>query len=583
MVTLLRRASLCSLLLAAAACTVAPENGEIISQDVSTYIVDMAGFTTQPSRTVQMEVLSPPNQDPFSPSSTWEPVGDPVVSSATTFGYGYNNLFYWDAAAPLSSVTGPNGSAVTWRDEGLLRLRAREVGTNTLLMTFDDVDCLIEHMGDPVLDVVAACQSPYSGVTTVLSEIDKSPQGSFLSLKENDLLVGESFYEKFGYSEPKDLKFGDWLDGHGLHLAASPVPDPVLANGDAVQAKYFNGADLGLGRHMNCRHVHADDPGEVCEGNSAGAGELLRTACYVTNYGEPGGEPDDAFEDMHDNVAGATVAMEKHYHDPNAVDCAATLASSVPAVDDVRFFVWNHLGTPPSEDDGAVVSIALDSNPVAKPAPGVCLNCHGGNVVGLYKDSVEGAKFLPFDADLFEFDDVPGGSQASQSESFRLLNEFVLDTEQEGAPDTEPASELARLIMTWYGGVPTSGDAGVRTANTSYDGDTRPAAWLDPDDPTNTYDYQHELYSDVIRPYCRMCHIAFEDNFAPADNKDITFATPQSYYDNAYIAATLACTNFAMPHAEVTSGLFWDSNARMIVVNEGGFGTDCTPYPPYLP
>ncbi len=558
------RVSLPLLLLAPLACTIAPENGTITNQNVSTYLVDMAGFTTQPSRTVQMEVLSPPDQDPFSSSAHWEPLGDPVVSSATPFGYGYDDLYYWEASEALANA-GSNGAVVTWRDQGLLRVRAREVESNASLISFDDIDCLLEHLGDPVQEVVSACVSPYSGVITILSEVDNPPlpQSPFLSFKSNSQAVGDWFYTELGYSVPANLRFGDWLDLH--HFGSN----------DTIEARYFNGSDLGLGRHMNCRHVYADDPGEVCEGNPAGAEELLRTACYVTNYGEPGGDPADAFDDMDAHRAFATVGMEKHYHSPGLGNCAATLASPVPEGDDVRFFVWGHNGTPPDELDGAQANAKLDSG-TAKPTPGICLNCHGGNVVNdLSGYSVVGAKFLPFDVDLFEFDAAVGGSQASQMEAFRQLNEIVVDTEQEGSPDTQPASELSRLIMTWYGGVPTSGDAAVRSVGTPYDGGARPDAWLDQYDPSNTYDYQHELYSDVVRPYCRMCHIAFEDNFV---DKDITFATPQSYEASAYVAAQYVCNGFFMPHAEVTSELFWDSVARMLVVNEGGLASDCTPY-----
>ena len=557
----LRHVCLPLLLLTPAACVSAPENGTITDADVSSYVVEMTGFTTTPGRTVQMEVLSPPDQDPLAATSTWVPLGDPVVSASTPFGYGYDNLFVWSASASLSEA----GPVLTWRDEGLLRVRAREVESNGTLITVDDFDCLLEHLGDPVLDVVSACRSEYSGVLTILSEVNNAPLPAvpFLSLKSNTQLVGNNFYSKFGYGAPGNLLFGEWLDSH--HFSSN----------NTVHAEYFNGVDLGMGRDMNCRHVYADEEGEVCFGNSSGAGELLRTACYVTNYGDPGSDPADAFADMDAHQAFATVAMEKHYHPPGLADCASTLAAPVPAEDDVRFFVWGHFGTPPDEFDGAQANAKLDSG-TAKPTPGICLNCHGGNVDN---GAVVGAKFLPFDIDLFQFDDAISGSEADQLEAFRELNAIVVDTEQEGAPDSEPASELARLVMTWYGGVPTSGDAAVRTAGTPYDGDARPDAWLDPYDPTNDYGYQHELYKDVIRPYCRMCHIAFEDNYAP-QVKDITFASPQSYDASAYTAASYVCNGFVMPHAEVTADLFWDSNARMIVINEGGLDSDCTPYTP---
>lgn len=85
----------------------------------------------------------------------------------------------------------------------------------------------------------------------------------------------------------------------------------------------------------------------------------------------------------------------------------------------------------------------------------------------------------------------------------------------------------------------------------------------------------------MIRPFCRTCHIAFEDNNVPGTNApapgwDITFASPQSYETSAATAASFVCQRFLMLHVRVTSELFWQSNARMIVANEGGLPTDCT-------
>src|SRR5205814_948892 len=66
---------------------------------------------------------------------------------------------------------------------------------------------------------------------------------------------------------------------------------PFIINNDIccgrdVAAYYYNAGDLGLGREMHCRQG-----GYIDQLPSA-------VACYVTNYGAPGGPHETAFNDM---------------------------------------------------------------------------------------------------------------------------------------------------------------------------------------------------------------------------------------------------------------------------------------------
>lgn len=542
--------TLCSLLLfASAGCVWGPTNGDVVSQDVQSHTISVSGFLAQPVSRVRVEALSPPDQDPFSPTATWVDIGDEVESANVPIGFGYDGLYFWAVSLDMDEIM-PQLSDDIWRQGGLLRLRAYDVDTGTRLFTFDSQDCVLDHLGEPVIDVINACQSEDLPVVTVLSDytIGRPVDGKYLVRKLNDpnaaafapsqFALGVDYLEEFGTVDGAPLQFGVWMKRHHLDL------------NDDVTAKYFNGSDLALGRDMHCRHVLACESGEVCfDDPSADCTEILRTACYVTNYGEPGGSASDAFEDMANGQPVASVGMEKHYHDPEATDCQAALASPVPAVDDVRYFVWPQDGGS-LEDDEPISAVRLVDGQDAQAIPGLCVNCHGGQI-----DSVSGipkvtnSKFLPFDIDAFDYGDTPETSKVEQLDAFRQLNEIVLDTELEGATDLEAESTIADLIIHWYGGV-EAGEALVRSSG-SYSDDVPPPGW----------EGEERLYQEVVTPYCRMCHAAF-------DEQSFTFADYANFQAAGLAPANKVCLDHQMPQSRVTAENMWRGSARMVLVNE---------------
>lgn len=537
------------LLFASSGCVWGPTNGDVVSEDVQSHTISVSGFLSQPVGRVRVEALSPPDQDPFSPTATWVDIGDEVESASVPIGFGYDSLFFWAVSLDMSEIMPQLGDDI-WRRGGLLRLRAYDVDTGLRLFTFDDQDCVLDRLGEPVLDVINACQSEDLPVVTLLSDQTVGqPANGYLVRKLNNPAAGPfdasqvnlavDYYAKFGVSPTTPLQFGEWVERHNLDAA------------DVTEAKYFNGSDLALGRHMHCRHVRACESGEVCDGDpSADCTEILRTACYVTNYGDPGGDPETAFDEMADEHAFATVAMEKYYHDPEATDCSSALASPVPAFDDVRYFVWPHFGTPVDETDEAITSAALDPLQDAQAIPALCVNCHGGTIDTLFgAPRVANSKFLPFDVDAFEYGSDPGTGKGEQLDAFRQLNEIVLDTELEGAADVGAESTIAELIIHWYGGV-DGGEALVRSTG-SYSDAEPPAGW----------EAEARLYQEVVAPYCRMCHAAF-------DEQSFTFADYANFQAAGLGPGNRVCIDHQMPQSRVTAQNLWRSSARMVLVNE---------------
>ncbi|MCG3210703.1 MAG: hypothetical protein FOGNACKC_04334 [Anaerolineae bacterium] len=255
-------------------------------------------------------------------------------------------------------------------------------------------------------------------------------------------------------------------------------------DGNEVRAVYYNASDLGFGRDMHCRRYTKNTENGV--------------ACYVVNHGlGPGGPKGIA---LHDAIAGLnplpTVAMVYNGKEGLA--------------NDVRFYVYDSGSTEP-----LINTVPLDHEQTERFVPHICLPCHGGTY-NASTNSVAGAQFLPFDAESFKYSQMRGYTRSDQQEDFRKLNELVLRT--------NPTSTIQQLINNWY-------DYDVGQPGKTPKDDYVPPGFEDK--PT--------LYNDVVKPYCRMCHVA-QNNPLP---------TPTSIRRDAVFGS------FYMPHTELTSRNFW--------------------------
>jgi CSLREA domain-containing protein len=268
-----------------------------------------------------------------------------------------------------------------------------------------------------------------------------------------------------------------------------------------TSAIYYNGGDLGFGREMHCRKNGLD------------------VACYVVNHGLGAAAPADL-------SVNAAIANQ------NTLPVVAMVYKNAlnGQPNDVSFYIYDQTGA-------RVNKVALDSEG-DKYVPYLCLPCHGGDYDS-FTDSVSNANFLPFDVASFKYSQQAGYTLADQQEKFRQLNSMVRDT--------NPTALITELINGWYGapnGVNTPG----ATPNTSF---VPPGYVSDPG-----------LYHNVVKLYCRSCHIAQSINLAtPADVSSAQYAV---------------FTGFYMPHAQLTNHNFWNSPAPAYLANDRGWSLRVT-------
>jgi hypothetical protein len=326
----------------------------------------------------------------------------------------------------------------------------------------------------------------------------------------NPALAAGTVYEKVGTKPTLAL----WRTANGFD-----------SGGDTV-AYFYNGGDLGLGREMHCKQTGA------------------KLACYVTNYGQPGADPQTSITAA---ISGAdpiaTVAME---YGPPPTGGGGNI---------VTFYVFlNQTG-------GNRVNQALLDNEGLKNMPRICFVCHGGDYVS-DTELDKGASFREFDVFSYFYDEVDGFTLGNQQEAFRRLNAMVKATGPNAANPNDP---IVKLIDGLYpGGVATPGSVAVNTFV--------PDDWKVPPPPAGD---KSALYNTIPKLYCRACHVA-QSSF-------LDWTAFKQFEDFAGNIDAAACDAHDMPHAEVPLKNMWfsvDPHAPAFLADAAtglGFPTDCTP------
>ncbi len=349
--------------------------------------------------------------------------------------------------------------------------------------------------GDPIVLEADPVNLPYYG------DIDATGRPAFLTgpygnfLPENGEQVATDYYNTIdpGNALPT---LASWWTGHGFNADGT----------GGTRASYLNHNDLGFGRDMNCR-VNGSD-----------------LACYVTNYGLPDQNPDNANAAEGQVLAkrGATVAME--------------YKASEPADRRVRFFVY--AGGDPATA-GKLKFADLDGlGP--KPVPHLCIVCHGGQYDDVAKNAIH-ARFREFDLPSFKYsggrswDFAPAPNTLTPNEltAFASLNKMVRDI----AP---ASSRIDDLIDAWYTGGFGAGTAPVKP--------TPPSGWSG----------QVNGYHNVYGQSCRTCHIARDDG---DPNSYFLFNTSANF---ATTEGVVCGSPKVMPNAFVTYKNFWSNLQRVI-------------------
>jgi hypothetical protein len=290
-----------------------------------------------------------------------------------------------------------------------------------------------------------------------------------------------------------------------------------------ANAIYYNAADLGFGREMHCKSFST----------------LLGTgvACYVNNYGTNARQaafPADTVSALnlahggHDQFA--TVAMV--YTPPNLVDA-------------IKFIVYDANGQQQT-------TAPLDSTAAHVWVPNNCLSCHGLNSSAYLVQNPllitvsQDARFLPFDP--FSFRYLTQDDYLAQLEGFRKLNALVALT------PLSPAT--SQFIQGLYGGKQPSDTTAVATDRFI------PPAW-------NTNQRDRIIYSGVVKPFCRGCHMT-------STSSSFDFDSPADFAPQ-YVHEEPCSSSHLMPQAEQPLRLFWNSGARAYLTQRYQIANLCSP------
>jgi hypothetical protein len=363
-------------------------------------------------------------------------------------------------------------------------------------------------------------------VDAIASDISLSTSTPF----DPPIAAGTSF-ERVGIK----TNLHDWKVQNGF-----PDPNPA---GDEVSTIYYNNGDLQLGREMHCR-PYPPAPGQS-------------VACYVTNYGAPGG---DSVSSLHDAVNGnnpvATVAMEY---------------SPAGGTEGVKFYVFLQAGGA----GGKRISFAILDSEGKKSIPQICLVCHGGSynatavMGGPPAHTVTGASFREFDVVTFLYD-TGLFKRSNQEDQFRQLNQIVKNTNPNALNANHP---ITQVIDNLYGGH-------VDTPGTAAPADFASDAFF----PTgaDSWDGHGPLYRTIPRVYCRACHVA-QSNYEDWTKFSQFHNYSQPVPGIGSTLGTRVCADRNMPHAEVPFKKFWfstDPHGPAYLADPGtgvGFGAGACP------
>lgn len=497
------------------ACIYSTDASSVYDGTAASQSIALAGLNTEPGGYAYPQILTSLNVGAKDSSATWLSLAALPIGTTPVMSGGEE---YFPFAGSVGNFTDAH-----WPPGGVARMRVLVPQGSTYgnAITVDDANCLTANSHLDFEDRAALCVSHDSGYLHFVDTDPVSPSDlDYISLRETPPIVfqgnvafdpADDYYDAID-PDSERTTLEDWQTVNGFDGTGRSLP----GYDDVVSAVFYNRGDLELGRDMNCvRRTNTDV-----------------IACYVTNYGDPNAPGGPGPGDARNPSLDAAIAK-------TAAGLVATVAMEYrPAATSnrVTFYAFNDIGD-------RVNAVELDSEG-AKNMPGVCLSCHGGLLEG---DTVDGAHFLPFDLDALAFRGGTGPySRMGQQDEIRALNAIVADA--------GPTPAIAELIDGWYGG--NLGTLGP-PQNTSF----VPAGWTT----------QRVVYLEVVKPYCRTCHVALEE--APRYITDFN-----AFGDMSARAAAVAdrvCDVHDMPHAEVTRMNFWNSPARGHLIGELNLSTAC--------
>ena len=348
--------------------------------------------------------------------------------------------------------------------------------------------------------------------------------------------IGEAYYAKIDPNNRR-LTLSDWWAVNGFDPVTGRAP--AEENGyRAAAVSYLNNNDLGFGRNMHCLKKK----------------NTRNVACWVANHGLADQSPGNADLAAAQENPGATVTMEfspvdqriikgfdfsrefsflDQFRPPGLIVndqlVAVLLRSST-----VKFYVYNRTDDTQTHGEFPRTAIADLDGCGDKYVPGVCLNCHGGDVPTEFFNNpakntwtmqdvleVGAASFREFDTATFKYPGARTTPNNVEHAMFKRLNKLV--------QATDPADGIDALINAWYSGP---------------DDITEDSAYVP---PSWSAAGGSMVYRDTVAKGCRTCHVALE-GLNWDDHASLNAYGP---FLDSYI-----CDSGDMPHAAITDKNF---------------------------
>jgi hypothetical protein len=330
-----------------------------------------------------------------------------------------------------------------------------------------------------------------------------------------------------------------------------------FGTGGDLRAVFRDAKDLGYGRNMNGR-VNPD--GSI--------------AFYVENYNVAPNASTAGYANAL-NVEAAIRRDTRWHVGTNAIEWSAAQCGPGDPTDcssTVKFAKFYNFS---SKDGTRQLAVDLDGKGL-KAMPGPCITCHGGrgdpltppdastskprfplveNSVSRKRGDVQG-RLHGMNVDSFGFSpDIPAFSKNNQQATLKQFNQWILCTyplagAAAGAEDTcriaaglnEWQGAAAEMIKSWYGG--------NGMTNPSFADTYLPTGWSGSAADTT-------LYTNVVAPFCRTCHILRGTN----NQNDIDFMTTAKFQAYADRIKAHVFDRGTMPLALIVYDDFWNSDA----------------------
>jgi hypothetical protein len=359
------------------------------------------------------------------------------------------------------------------------------------------------------------------------------------SLQTDTLAYAQAYYAAIDPSTAKDT-LAKWKTANGFDTGS----------GTQVTVVFGDARDLGFGRRMTARQ------------NPDGT-----LAFFVENYLVKTGGTSYGFSPV--NVEAAIVRDPNSLLYINAVEFSPGPAGGTSFA---KFFNFN-----------AVTGVRENTVNIDglgdKAMPGPCIVCHGGRADALTPPDAAGnplfnllqnavsrtrgdtlGQLPPFEVDSLQFSTTPGYTRAEQEASLKAMNRMVLCSYPLAAPSSAPEDACRRPVGPdeWQGTVAAlvkGAYGGDGLPNPVYADPGVPAAWAAAG--------QAPLYTTVIAPACRLCHIMR----GTSKQSDIDFTTYdefQSYADRIY---SNVVNRGNMPLAKLVYDAFHASSGEQTLAN----------------